>query len=810
MGATVDRTELWLPLLRRLTEQHPGWSIWKNVGSAFAGTGDIDSLAPEAEWSAIEATFEGWVAERSDLGPVIVCRHIPQGPHFITLQEESPYLVQLDVKNRGTFRGSTLIDARDLQRLSEIDDLGFRRIRPGAEGVIKLCMNGLRRGGRPNPEGLQAKGVADLLRSDPDGVDAAAELLGRAADALRRGAGAVAAGSWDAVAMRQVDRWALLRSAAEPRVAASRLWFLYYQAARCPIVALIRNDDRRVPDDRLGWLREVARDHEVRDASDAPSGRAAASAPGGRRGVCVVVAGPDGTGKSTVVEHLVNDVLAGPVQVLHHRPHLLGQRTKHEGAVTEPHRQQPYPSGLSVAKLLFLYLDHLVGWFVKVRPWLLKGGGVIVERGWWDLVVDPRRYRLRPAPRLVAALGRLLPRPDVTVVLGGNAATIAARKAELSVEETERQLRGWASLSTTRPRMRQIDATQPLSDVLASVRRAVVSAGGDERWVLLPTTTDARWYFPATPSRAGVNALQLYHPVTPVGRVGWEAARGLASLGGFRLLARDGWRPPEEVLDLLAGHLPPAARVAVARGRKQGRNNALILDGRTGAALAFAKIAVDEQGPVSLAAEVAASTSLAPLLPIGLRAPRVLHHERNLILFEPITTRPRRRPWRLPPELASLLGEFHRAGSRPDGLGPAHGDCAPWNLLRTGGGWLMVDWSDAREDAAAFEDVFHYLVQAHALLGRPSRQDLLAAFHGRGPIGETIRRYAEGAQVPVADAARLIPDHLERTLEAMDRSTPDGLQGARARESLLRALSAEARGARSRGPSGMSHGDDRQ
>lgn len=788
MGATVDRTELWLPLLRRLTEQHPGWSIWKNARSAFAGTGDIDSLAPEAEWPAIEATFEAWVAERPDLGPVIVCRHIPQGPHFITLQEGSPYIVQLDVKDRGTFRGSTLLDAQDLQRLSEIDDLGFRRIRPGAEGVIKLCMNGLRRGGRPNPEGLQAKGVADLLRSDPDGVDAAAELLGPAAEALRRGARAVAAGSWDEGAMRQVDRWALLRSSAEPRVAASRLWFLYYQAARCPVITLIRNDDRRVPDDRVGWLRHVARDHEVRHASGVPSGPAAPSAPGGRRGVCVVVAGPDGTGKSTVVEHLVDEVLAGPVRVLHHRPHLLWTRSRSDGTVTEPHRERPYPAWLSGAKLLFLWLDHLLGWLVKVRPWLLAGGNVIVERGWWDLAADPRRYRLQPAPRLVDLLGRLLPRPDVTIVLGGDGATIAARNAELSVEETERQLTMWRGLSASRLRARHVDATRPLDTVFASVRRLVASAPDDSKWVLLPTTTEPRWYFPATPARAGVSALQLYHPVTPAGRIGWEAARGVASLGGFRLLARYGWRPPDEVVELLEPHLPPSVRIAVARGRLPGRRNAMILDGRTGAALAFGKTALDDEGPATLAAEVEASEIFAPLLPIGLRAPRVLHHETHLVLFEPITAHPRRRPWWLPPEVAYLLGQFYRAGARPDGLGPAHGDFAPWNLVRTSAGWFVVDWSDAYSDAAPFEDVFHFLVQAHALLGRPGRQELLAAFRGRGRSGAIVRQYAEGAGLDVGEARRLIPGYLQRTLESIDRGTPDGRRGHRAREALLDAL----------------------
>jgi hypothetical protein len=262
VGEATDRTQLWLPLLRRLTERFPGWSVWKNVGSAFAGTGDVDSFAPPDDWPAIQELFVSWVAE-SGLGPIIICRHIPQGPHFITLEERSPYLVQLDVKERGTFRGSTLIDAWDLRELSEIDPLGFRRVRPGVEGVIKLCMNGVRRGGRPDVAGLRAKRVAALLASDPEGVEAGAALLGPAAGALRRGAAAVVAGGWDRGAMARVEAWSFLRAAAEPRTAISRYHFLHHVAPRCVVVSLIRDHDRRVPDDRQRWLAEVARDHEV-------------------------------------------------------------------------------------------------------------------------------------------------------------------------------------------------------------------------------------------------------------------------------------------------------------------------------------------------------------------------------------------------------------------------------------------------------------------------------------------------------------------------------------------------------------------
>lgn len=259
---TRDRTRLWLPLLRELTETVPGWAVWKNVTSAFAGTGDVDSFAPPSDWDRIQETFTGW-AGNAGLGPVLVCRHIPQGPHFITFEEGSPYIVQLDVKERGTFRGSTLIDAWSLLPLTEIDALGFRRVRPGAEGVIKLCMNGVRKGGRPNTEALRTKRVAELLAADPDGVVAAAGLLGPAGNALMRGATAVMEGRWDRRAMAAVEAWSAARMIAEPRVAASRWWFLNVVAKRCGVVDLIREHDRRIDGDPRQWLAGVADEHTI-------------------------------------------------------------------------------------------------------------------------------------------------------------------------------------------------------------------------------------------------------------------------------------------------------------------------------------------------------------------------------------------------------------------------------------------------------------------------------------------------------------------------------------------------------------------
>lgn len=269
MESITDRTELWLSLLRRVTDEFPGWAAWKNTNSAMAGKGDVDSLAPPADWPAIQETFRLWCAERG-YSPMVVCRHVPQGPHFITFEPGSAYIVQFDVKERATFRGSTLVDAWSLQSLTEMDPRGFRRVRPGADGVIRLCSNGIRKFGRVDVGALAEKRVRQLLAADPAGVEAIAASFGPARKALLRGVQAVLNGGWDRGAMLKVEAWALARSVAEPRVAMSRLWFGKVTLKRCPVLHIIRQQDRRVPSDFARWLDEVRSGHEVLD----PAGRA--------------------------------------------------------------------------------------------------------------------------------------------------------------------------------------------------------------------------------------------------------------------------------------------------------------------------------------------------------------------------------------------------------------------------------------------------------------------------------------------------------------------------------------------------------
>ncbi|HEV3495442.1 MAG TPA: phosphotransferase, partial [Actinomycetes bacterium] len=206
------------------------------------------------------------------------------------------------------------------------------------------------------------------------------------------------------------------------------------------------------------------------------------------------------------------------------------------------------------------------------------------------------------------------------------------------------------------------------------------------------------------------------------------------------------------------------ATLATARVIHPGRERyvALVLD-RDGGCQALAKVGADQAAADELAREAAAIEAFGPLLAGPVSAPKVLAAEPGVLLLEAASWRPRWRPWHLEPEVAAAMGGFYRAGARGPGLqpGPAHGDFAPWNLLRTADGWVLIDWEDAAASEAPFLDLCHYLVQGHAMLGRPSRRAVLDGFRDRrGWVGEAVAAYADGAGLPVDEAAPALRRYL--------------------------------------------------
>jgi hypothetical protein len=245
-------------------------------------------------------------------------------------------------------------------------------------------------------------------------------------------------------------------------------------------------------------------------------------------------------------------------------------------------------------------------------------------------------------------------------------------------------------------------------------------------------------------------------------------------------------------LELVDRYVPQGGSLATARTNHAGRSIALIM-AADGSCVAVAKIAAGEEARSVLRREAANLERLGGLLPPPLSAPKILDRREDVLVLEAVPWRARWRPWRVPEEVAFALGAFFRRGSRSGerhDAGFAHGDVAPWNLLRTSKGWVLIDWEDAQEMHAPFYDLLHFLVQAHALLGRPSRDALLRGMLRReGWIGAAVAAYARGARISTDAAVPNLLLYLHEITQRTGDRAPDGRIGITVRQRLLQELS---------------------
>jgi len=232
--------EAQLQLLRLLTTAAPGWGVWKGADAVPVPDGDIDSLARDRDWPAVESTFVAWASEGS-FDRVAVCRHLPGTLILAALGgHDARRLLQLDVVAHKQLHGALLFRAADIEPLLVLDEeRGFRRLRRGAEGLLRVALD----------KGDSA--ARRLIESDREGAERAADLsggLGRAALAYAD----------DGSRARFVHRAAHV----SPRLVGEGLSFDLNWRWRCPLLRALRAE-RRAPADLREWLARVERSHVV-------------------------------------------------------------------------------------------------------------------------------------------------------------------------------------------------------------------------------------------------------------------------------------------------------------------------------------------------------------------------------------------------------------------------------------------------------------------------------------------------------------------------------------------------------------------
>jgi thymidylate kinase len=191
-------------------------------------------------------------------------------------------------------------------------------------------------------------------------------------------------------------------------------------------------------------------------------------------GLHIVILGPDGVGKSTLVSRLAEFACFRRQRLFHFRPGLLDQKESGK-PVTQPHAQSLRSGMFSFLKSFYYFADHWFGYWIKIFPARVRNEFIVFDRSFADILIDPRRYRMARASSLARLLNRLLPQADLTIVLDADPEMIHARKPELTLEELARQRSALRELAKATPCSVVVSAGQSPERVEHIVRLAILT-----------------------------------------------------------------------------------------------------------------------------------------------------------------------------------------------------------------------------------------------------------------------------------------------------------------------------------------------
>lgn len=173
------------------------------------------------------------------------------------------------------------------------------------------------------------------------------------------------------------------------------------------------------------------------------------------QGLFLSVSGPDGCGKTTVIEAVTRDLNKlygnGTVEYRHFRPAVLpriAEVAKAAKAVrsvdvnyAQPHRGRPSGLGGSIARLAYYGADYFLGYFFRVRRSLMERRIALFDRYYFDMIGDPGRSRITLPDPVLRGFARLLPLPRLAFFIRVTPELAFGRKQELPLQ-TIRDLNG--------------------------------------------------------------------------------------------------------------------------------------------------------------------------------------------------------------------------------------------------------------------------------------------------------------------------------------------------------------------------------
>lgn len=200
----------------------------------------------------------------------------------------------------------------------------------------------------------------------------------------------------------------------------------------------------------------------------------------GLQGCFVVVVGPDGSGKTSIAQGIL-EVHEG--RYFHFRPpYRAREMARRPSPQAPPSTKDPgwtFPP-FGWLRLMRNAVTAWIGYLTAIRPTVSRGELVVADRWLYGYMVQPRPLRYGGPEWLARLTIAMLPTPDVVINLTAPVDVIHARKSELSKEEIEHELQKWENLPARR--MVTVDTSEGLEksvrEVLSLIGRGDLRSNG--------------------------------------------------------------------------------------------------------------------------------------------------------------------------------------------------------------------------------------------------------------------------------------------------------------------------------------------